>query len=57
MLCIKFNVTDGQNILLGMKGTNAHDQGGFCAFHTFLVEVQTNAGYIHATHVQQQPGD
>ena len=22
----------------------------FCAFHSFLVEVQANAGHIHATH-------
>ena len=25
---------------------NACDQSAFCAFHTFLVEIQTNAGYI-----------
>ena len=31
-------------------GSNACDQIALCAFHTFLVEVQTNAGYIHATH-------
>ena len=37
----KFHVTVGQN---------THDQIAFCTFHTFLVEVQTNAGYIHATH-------
>ena len=35
-----------------IEGTkNARDQSVFCAyFHTFLVEVQTNAGYIHAMH-------
>ena len=33
-----------------IEGRNARDQSAFCAFHTFLVEVQTNAGYIHATH-------
>ena len=27
-----------------IQGPNARDQS---AFHTFLVEVQTNAGYIH----------
>ena len=29
---------------------NASDQIAFCASHSFLVEVQTNAGYIHETH-------
>ena len=29
---------------------DALDQITFCAFHSFLVEVQTNPGYIHATH-------
>ena len=24
---------------------------GICEFHSFLVEVQTNAGYIYAMHV------
>ena len=33
-----------------IDGPNARDQIGFCAFHSFLVEVQTNAGYIHAMH-------
>ena len=31
-------------------GPNARDQIAFCTFHSFLVEVQINAGYIHATH-------
>ena len=31
---------------------NASDLiAGICEFHSFLVEVQTNAGYIHAMHV------
>ena len=34
-----------------VEGPNARDQSASCAFHTFLVEVQTNAGYIHVTHV------
>ena len=38
--------------LLGVEGRNAQDQTVFCAFRLFLVEVQTNAGYIHATHVK-----
>ena len=28
-----------------------HDQIALGAFQSFLVEVRTNAGYIHATHV------
>ena len=43
--------------LLGVEGRKAQDQIAFCAFHSFLVEVQTNAGYIHATHVKWQPED
>ena len=35
--------------LQGMEGPNARDQIAFYAFHSFLVEVLTNAGYIHAT--------
>ena len=31
-----------------IEGPNAHDKIAFSAFHSFLVEVQTNAGYIHA---------
>ena len=33
-----------------IEGPIASDQIAFCAFHSFLVEVQTNPGYIHATH-------
>ena len=29
-----------------IEGLNAGDQIVFCAFHPFLAEVQTNAGYI-----------
>ena len=36
--------------LLVIEGPSARDQSAFCAFHTFLMEVQTNAGYILATH-------
>ena len=36
--------------LRGKEGPNARDQIAFYAFHSFLVEVQTNAGYIHAVH-------
>ena len=36
--------------LRGVEGGNACDQIAFCVFHLFLVEVQTNTGYIHVTH-------
>ena len=32
-----------------IEGRNARDQIELCAFHSLLVEVQANAGYIHAT--------
>ena len=32
------------------EGPNALDQIAFYAFHSFLAESQTNAGYVHATH-------
>ena len=44
---------DGQNMcdqILSDLGANVSDQIAFCAFHSFLVEVLMNAGYIHATH-------
>ena len=34
-----------------IEGANVRDQIVFCVFHTFLVEVQMNSSYIHATHV------
>ena len=34
-----------------IEGPNVRDQSVFCAFHTFLVEVQRNANYTHAMHV------
>ena len=36
-----------------MEGPNTHDQIAFCAFRSFLVQVQRNvagAGYMHAMH-------
>ena len=33
-----------------IEGPNARDQIALCGFHSFLVEVQTNAGGMHATH-------
>ena len=62
-LCFrKFHVIDGQNMrftirLWVIESPNASDQIAFCAFHSFLVEVQMNAGYIHVTHAWYQPGD
>ena len=35
-----------------LEGPNARDQIALFAFHSLLVEVQTNAGYIHATRAQ-----
>ena len=32
------------------EGRDARDQIAFCAFHLFLVEVQTNSNYKHVTH-------
>ena len=49
----KFHVTDSQThviILRVIESPKARDQIVFCAFHSFLVEVQTKASYIHATH-------
>lgn len=35
--------------LRGVEGRNTGNQIAFFAFHSFLVEVQTNAEYIHVT--------
>ena len=52
----RFHVTDGQNtrdqITRGRRSKHAF-QIAFCAFHSYLVEVQMNVCYIRAT----QPGD
>ena len=49
-----FHVTEGQNtrdqFTSDRRSKRASDKRAFYAFHTFLVEVQTNAGYIGATH-------
>ena len=53
VLCVGFTkqmVKTHVITLRGIEGGDARDQIAFCAFHSFLVEVQTNAGYIHATH-------
>ena len=41
MLCVKFKVRDRTRVirLRVIDGPNARDQIGFCAFHSFLVEV------------------
>ena len=36
--------------LRGVEGRDARDQIAFYAFHSFSLEVQTNAGNMHATH-------
>lgn len=57
-LCIKFHVTEVYKhvIRLGVtEGPNVCNQIVFCAFYSILMEVQINAGYIHATHAYQQP--
>ena len=49
----KFHVTDVKTRVIRLhviEGPNTRDQIAFCAFHSFLVEVQTNAGYIHVKH-------
>ena len=54
VLCTSFTMVDGQNmrdqITSDRRAKNASDQIAFCAFHSFLVEVQMNTGYMHATH-------
>ena len=49
----KFHVTVGQNtqhLITRVEGQNMRDQIASCAFHSFLVEAQMNAGHIHVTH-------
>ena len=41
---------EGQNALHVTDGRNACDQIAFYAFHSFLLEIQTNAGYIRPAH-------
>ena len=35
--------------LRAIEGPFASDQITFCAFHSFLVEVQTNTGWLHTS--------
>ena len=48
VLLSTFHLTDDQNTrvirLCEVEGRNMHDQIVFCAFHSFLVEVQMTAG-------------
>ena len=39
-----------------IEGKKERDQIAFCALHLFLVEVQTNAGYIRAKPASSKPG-
>ena len=53
VLCVSFMREKGKTRVIRLRvieGSNARDKIAFCAFHSFLVEVQTTAGYIHATH-------
>ena len=53
VLCVSFTLQMIKTRVIklqGIEGPNACDQIAFYAFHSFLVEVQTNAGYIHARH-------
>ena len=49
----KFHVTvkTRLNTLLVIAGPNARNEIAFYVFHSFLAEVQTNAGFIHAMDV------
>ena len=52
VLCVSFTLQMVKTRVIKLRGTegpNVGDQIAFYAFHSFLVEVQTNAGYIHAT--------
>ena len=40
-----------------VESQNAWDHIAFHEFHSLLVEVQTNAGFLHAKLAQQQPRD
>ena len=51
-LYFQVNFTFDQNTwyqITRVEGRNVHYNIAFGAFHLFLVEFQTNAGYIHAT--------
>jgi len=44
VLCLSSRVKTRVIRLQVIEGPNVRDQIAFCAFHSFLVEVQTNAG-------------
>ena len=49
VLCVSFKrqIVKTRVIILRVRANpNARDQIAFCAFHSFLVEVQTNAVYM-----------
>ena len=47
---MKYQVSFRAIRFLVIEGPNAHDQITFYAFYSFLVEVRTNTGYLHAAH-------
>ena len=53
VLCVSFTrqIVQTRAIRLQViEVPNGRDQIAFCTLHSFLVEVQTNNGYMHATH-------
>ena len=49
----RFHMTDGQithDQIPRVEGRGTCDQIAICTFHSFLVQVQTKAGYTLATH-------
>ena len=56
---IYFHVIEGQNAITRLQeieGTNVRAQIAFSVFHLFLVEDQTNGGYIRAKPAPSKPG-
>ena len=54
-LCVSFTWQIVQTRVIRLQvieRLKARDQIVFCAFHSFLVEVQMNAGYIHTMHAK-----
>ena len=50
---VRATTFESQNAFVQITSDRRYKQTwskAFCAFHTFLVEVQTNASYVHATH-------
>ena len=53
VLCVSFTLQMVKTRVIklrGVEGPNARGQITLYALYSFLVEVKTNAGYIHAMH-------